>query len=109
MCYFDVCTTYTYKYVVGDSVICDNNSRVTMTGWNWRLGGWRTMKLEGEGRRKVARLCRESGELFYVYCIQSHYTPSFQKALISKGIISNRQAEKTESSFHTQFWQEYLD
>jgi hypothetical protein len=47
------------------------------------------MKLEGQGRRKVGRLCslqgRESGE-------------SFQNALISKGIISNRQAEKTESS-----------
>ena len=37
------------------------------------------MKLEVEWRRKVARLCRESGELFYVYSIQSH--------LISKGIM----------------------
>ena len=26
-----------------------------------------------------------------------------ENSLISKGIISNRQAEKTESSFHTQF------
>ena len=28
----------------------------------------------------------------------------FKNALISKGIISNRQAERTESSFHTLFW-----
>ena len=34
---------------------------------------------------------------------------SFQNALISKGIISNRQAEKTESSFHTLFLHPDLD
>ena len=33
----------------------------------------------------------------------------FQNALISKGIISNRQAEKTESSFHTQDFPPDLD
>ena len=39
------------------------------------------MKLEGEGRRKVARHWR----------VIIFHTKSFQNALISKGIISNRQ------------------
>ena len=33
--------------------------------------------------------------------LQFHF--QFKNALISKGIISNRQAERTESSFHTLF------
>ena len=41
--------------------------------------------------------------------VMSCFHFQFQNALISKGIISNRQAEKTESSFHTLLGQKYLD
>ena len=39
--------------------------------------------------------------------LQFHF--QFKNALISKGIISNRQAERTESSFHTQDFPPDLD
>ena len=39
--------------------------------------------------------------------LQFHF--QFKNALISKGIISNRQAERTESSFHTQDFPQDLD
>ena len=37
---------------------------ITMTGWNWRLGGWRTMKLEGGGKLQG-----------FVERVESHYIP----------------------------------
>ena len=66
----------------------------------------RERRKERESRERGEREERDAQSLQGM-SLQFHF--QFKNALISKGIISNRQAERTESSFHTQLEQKYLD
>ena len=79
-----------------------------MTGWNWRLGDWRTMKLEGEGRRKVARLIFHTKSLHTITsqnynCDKVKIIYCYVSLIFLLRMRSNGVA-KASSDFDSMFW-----